>query len=116
MAQWKVVTNAREVAARLRAKPKQIDDGLARALTKAAFLVEGAAKRFAPVDTGRLRASIQSEVKPTQAIVMPTVKYAIYVHEGTRYMRKRPFLKRGKDAVNTQINAIFKKEVGNALK
>jgi phage gpG-like protein len=48
------------------------------------------------VRTGRLKNSIKMEMKlesnaPT-AIVGTNVEYALYVHDGTRRMRKRPFL------------------------
>jgi hypothetical protein len=59
-----------------------------------AFLVEREAKLVTPVDTGRLRASIRvmSGLGSLQQIVQPNVDYAIYVHEGTRYMKSRPFM------------------------
>jgi hypothetical protein len=61
-------------------------------------LVEGAAKRRTPVDTGRLRASITTALfkvpyDPYLACRVGTdVEYAPYVHEGTRYVTGRPFL------------------------
>ena len=43
--------------------------------------------------------------------VTPAAKYAIYIHEGTRYMRARPFLAAGlKDAV-PEIEKIFGRRV-----
>jgi HK97 gp10 family phage protein len=60
--------------------------------------VETAAKQYAPVDTGRLRASITTALfsvpyDPYLAVRVGTdVDYAVYVHEGTRYMAERPFL------------------------
>jgi len=57
-------------------------------MRRATLLVQGAAKRKAPVDTGRLRASITPEVQ-TRAdgvvgIVGSNVKYAPFVELGTR--------------------------------
>ena len=64
--------------------------------------VEAQAKRDCPVDTGRLRASITTEVFATGTDlgvrVGSNVNYASYVHDGTRYMRGRPFLLRALDA------------------
>jgi HK97 gp10 family phage protein len=60
--------------------------------------IEASAKRKAPVDTGRLRSSISTaffEVPydPFLAVRVGTdVEYAIYVHDGTRYVGPRPFL------------------------
>lgn len=57
-------------------------------MRRATLLVQGAAKRKAPVDTGRLRASITPEVQ-TRAdgvvgVVGSNVKYAPFVELGTR--------------------------------
>ncbi len=57
-----------------------------------AFLVERESKKVTPVDTGRLRASIGVSLRPMSATIAPHTSYAIYVHEGTRYMRARPYM------------------------
>lgn len=67
--------------------PRTILPFLRRASEKAAFEIEGESKRRAPVDTGRLRASISTSlgiVKNIGAIVQTNVNYAAFVHEGTR--------------------------------
>lgn len=70
-----------------------------RHLARIAVRVESAAKARCPVDTGRLRSSItwriEVDSKGVVAIVGTSVSYAIYVHEGTRYMSGRPFLLEG---------------------
>lgn len=71
---------------------------LRRETEKLAFSTERFGKQFTPVDTGRLRASIGvSSLIGGQIghMVATDTEYAIYVHEGTRYMRARPFLKQG---------------------
>ena len=48
------------------------------------------------VDTGRLKNSIKGEVEGGDTVVVGTnVEYAIYVHEGTRYMAANRFLRNG---------------------
>ncbi len=63
-------------------------DPMLNAMGKATMMVTASAKRFAPVDTGRLRASITPEVRstPTEVIgvVGSNVKYAPYVELGTK--------------------------------
>lgn len=61
------------------------------AMKQAALLVEGDAKRLAPVDTGHLRASITSEVrvggsqgKDVIGVIGSNVKYAPYMELGTK--------------------------------
>lgn len=70
---------------------------VARDLARRANAVRSGAVARCPVDTGRLRASIRwSLAKDAQglvAIVGTDVKYAVYVHEGTRFMAARPFLR-----------------------
>jgi len=61
---------------------------LALAMSKAVLIVERAAKIGAPVNTGRLRASITPEVRPqarnVQGIVGTNVAYAAPVEYGSR--------------------------------
>lgn len=66
-------------------------------LARRAIKVANAAKRFCPVDTGRLRASIAwemaSDASGPVAIVGTNVEYAPFVELGTRYMAAQPFLR-----------------------
>jgi len=60
----------------------------------------------APRDTGNLANSIATNlvIEGTEivAIVSANTRYAYFVHEGTRYLRKRPFLKDALDIVMKQ--------------
>ena len=82
------------------------DSFLQGELNKIAFGVERYGKQLSPVDTGRMRASIQTfqamgsslEAKVATTLgALPKygVSYAVFVHEGTRYMRARPFMEQG---------------------
>lgn len=66
--------------------PALIGAPLRRAFHKVGYVVEGAAKIGAPVDRGRLRASITSEMDsaavPKWVQIGTNVEYAPYVHEG----------------------------------
>lgn len=67
---------------------------LGRYMLKTGIKVQRLAKTRCPVDTGRLRASINVDLKPDNKVVVGTkVQYALFVHEGTRYVRARPFLR-----------------------
>ncbi len=59
---------------------KNMDNGIKESI----FEIEREAKLRTPVDTGVLRNSFQSNFKPLQGQVGPSVDYAIYVHQGTR--------------------------------
>jgi len=67
---------------------KYVNKAIARSLLK----VERDSKLNTPVDTGYLRASHTTRLLNLKGEVEPMAKYAIYVHEGTRFMRPRPFL------------------------
>lgn len=66
-------------------------------LERRALKVEGAAKRHAPVDTGRLRASITHRLEVDalglMAVVGTNVAYAIYQEFGTRSQHGTPYLR-----------------------
>lgn len=68
-------------------------------LQTAGINVQSRAKRFCPVDTGRLRSSIVT-TKPTHTSateitvrIGSRVKYSRFVELGTRFMRARPYLR-----------------------
>ena len=61
-------------------------------IAKSTLRVESNAKRFAPVDTGRLRASIASNIKPDRGEVGTNVEYAPFMEFGTYKSAGKPFL------------------------
>lgn len=91
--------------------PKNIDRVMPEAIKRVAFLIERDSKQFAPVDTGRLRSSIYTEMMATSATVQPNVVYALYVHEGTRYMRGRPFMKQGLESAKDKAENTVQKVI-----
>ena len=91
--------------------PQRLRRAIGGAIKESAFLIERESKKRAPVDTGRLRASIFTTIRPFSAIVQPKVKYAIYVHQGTRFMRPRPFMQLALDDNQAKIEGIFKKHI-----
>lgn len=70
-----------------------------------AILTERYSKQVTPVDTGRLRSSINTLLYPTRqmAVVGTNVEYARFVHEGTRKMRGRPFMKFGQEYAGRRL-------------
>lgn len=67
---------------------------------KIALKIERESKLVTPVRTGRLRSSIHTTIlSPTSAVIGPDVNYAVYVHEGTKYMSARPFMTWGVEEV-----------------
>lgn len=93
---------------------------LRKEINKVAFSIERVAKQVTPVDTGTLKSSILTSpaVLGLKATISPRVHYAIYVHEGTRYMRARPFMTMGAafvsvtefQGINVRLDQEFTKE------
>jgi HK97 gp10 family phage protein len=73
-------------------KDFDIDSIVERELADTASDIEEEAKNRAPVDTGRLRASIKADVKGLEANIGSDVYYASYVHDGTYEIEPQPFL------------------------
>jgi HK97 gp10 family phage protein len=94
--------------------PGVINAAIQRTIYKVTLLVERLGKQKSPVDTGRLRASISSDIHPMNATVSTHTNYAIYVHDGTRYMRGRPFMRQAADDVLPQVSEIAAAEVNAA--
>lgn len=92
-----------EIAAQLPEKTKAV-------VKKAAFDVEGQAKNRAPVDTGALKSSIDTEIRDggLLAIVAPHTDYALFVELGTRRMSAQPYMLPAADAVRPAFIAACK--------
>lgn len=77
-------------------REKEINQKLLAGMSKAVLIVERQAKEDCPVDTGRLRASINSRVETENndivGIVGTVVEYAPFVEFGTSKMSAKPFL------------------------
>jgi HK97 gp10 family phage protein len=86
---------------------KSTDGTLGKLLLRIAQDVEGKAKRYAPVDTGRLRSSITSALEQDGeglfAYVGSDVEYAIYVEYGTYRSAAQSFLRRALDEVSRGV-------------
>ena len=72
-------------------------------ILKVARKIEGEAKRYCPVDTGRLRSSITSTLGKDEegiyGICGTDVEYAPHVEFGTVHMSAQSFLRRAADDV-----------------
>jgi len=98
--------------------PSVISKRLDTAIKKSIYQIQRNVIPITPVDTGMLRRSITlgTSFGHLQGRIRPTVNYAFYVHEGTRYMAGRPYLRQGLDQSMDEINNIFNKEIVEATK
>lgn len=74
---------------------EEMEKKIALALSKVGFKAEDHVKALAPVDTGRLRASITHLVDDRSVTIGTGVKYAKYQEAGTSRMKAQPFLRPG---------------------
>lgn len=91
--------------------PGKVGLALKNIISKVAFLVEREGKTRSPVDTGRLRASIATDLYPMTATVHTNTNYAIYVHDGTRFVRPRPFMSEAVGVVENEVEKIMTDEL-----
>lgn len=85
---------------------------IARTLMRIGLIVERNSKKNTPVRTGNLKRSITTVRLGDDLVAVGTkVEYARFVHEGTRRMRGRPYLRRGLEQSRELIN----REIDNAL-
>lgn len=111
----KVTIDATSFEKFLKKAPAGFERALQNAIQKGAYLIERVAKTNAPVDTGRLRSSIATELIPFKATIMPHVNYARFLEFGTRYITARPFMGPAADSTDKQIMTILNDEVKKVL-
>ena len=87
-------------------------EGLQKNIEDAALLLERNAKQNCPVDTGKLRASITTEVGKFEAEVGTNVEYAQCVEFGTSKQSAKPFMRPALDKAITQLNKDIAKTLG----
>ena len=88
------------------------DQAIKIALEQCGALWETDAKKITPVDTGRLRNSIEHHQEGDDTMVVQTnVEYAIYVHEGARGRRGRPFIRASGQQDVQRFKQIIEKEL-----
>lgn len=90
-----------------------IKAGIRGALDQSGQLVENAAARQCPVDTGRLRNSLKHQLEGDAVCQIGSdVEYGIYVECGTSRMRARAFLRPALEHNEGQIRRIFQDALG----
>lgn len=132
-----------ELKTAFRKSPMIVGQEVQKAIALSVGLINRNAKMEAPVKTGTLRRGIRSKFSPFRGSVESTLAYGIYVHEGTsahiiRPIRKKalywkgarhpvksvrhpgtranPFMKRGAEKSEGQVQAIFQKAINNVTK
>ena len=94
--------------------PKTINENIKDTFKKVLEEIEKYAKMNAPVDTGRLHQDIRAEFKSSEleGVVFNDVNYSVYVHEGTRKMKARPYIL---NAIRNRGEIIMERELKKNL-
>ena len=116
MVNIKISSNINQVQNKIARMQPRVVRAIQGSVRKAGFIVERHSKMRSPVDTGRMRSSINTTVRGLSATIRPMVHYAQFVHNGTRFMRAQPFMTRGLNDSITEIRAVFNREIKGALR
>lgn len=104
-----------EFRAALRKFPQAAQKGAKRGMTRGVLRVQRSARENAPVDTGRLRASIAYRVESLAAgvrgIIGSAVHYAPYQEWGTKHFAGRHYMSRAIDANMNDVVADLVREI-----
>lgn len=96
--------------------PQKMSIELDKAIRKSTFQIARQSRVNTPVDTGRLRSSHTETFGRMRGIIEPKAEYAEFVHDGTRFMRGRPFLADAVESEESQVQEFFKQAVENVFK
>lgn len=110
------ITNLPQIKAAFGKSPALMTKELNLAIRKSIFTIGRQSRINTPVDTGRLRSSHRETFSSLRGEVGPNTNYALFVHEGTRFMRGRPFLKRAVESSNIEVQMFFTQAVDNVMK
>jgi HK97 gp10 family phage protein len=118
------IENADQIRRAYSKAPAQMTKALSVAIKTAVFLIQGRSMSNTPVLTGRLRGSHYTKFEPLRGEVGTDpsrekgsrgVDYSTFVHEGTRFMPARPYLRSAVEESNGEINDLFTKATQDVL-
>ncbi len=101
------ITNIAQIRAAFNKAPALMTKRISVAIKQAIFFIQARSMTKTPVLTGRLRASTYTRFEPLKGEVGTKTNYDFFVHEGTKFMPGRPYLRRAVDETNGQIDDLF---------
>ena len=109
------ITNLSEIKAAFGRAPGLMTKELNEAIAKTTLFIRAKSQINTPVDTGRLRASTYTLFGNLKGEVGTNTNYDIFVHNGTKFMKARPYLLDAVNDSNTQVDKFFLDAVDNVL-
>lgn len=109
------IKNLPEIKAAFNKAPRLMSKELNLAIRKTVLMIGSDSRRNTPVDTGRLRASTREFFQNLRGEIGTHTEYDIFVHEGTRFMKGRPYLKKAVEMNERKTDENFREAVQNVL-
>jgi hypothetical protein len=109
------ITNLPQIKRAFNKAPKLMTKELNTAIAKSVLLIKRDSMKNTPVLTGLLRASHETTFENLKGSVFTTRNYDIFVHEGTRYMKARPYMRDAVEGDALAIDGFFTQAVDKVL-
>lgn len=109
------IKNLPEIKRAFGMSPRLMTKNLNFAIKRSIFNIKKFSQRFTPVDTGRLRASHYTAFGNLKGEVGTNTDYDIFVHEGTRFMTARPYMRTSVEVTEGFIDAEMELAVQKTL-
>lgn len=109
------IKNLPQIKAAFAKSPLLMMRELNAAIQRSIFTIGRDSRQFTPVDTGRLRASTYERFSNLRGEVGTNTEYDVFVHEGTRFMRGRPYLRNAVNKNDQSIQRYFTDAVQRVL-
>jgi HK97 gp10 family phage protein len=109
------ITNLPQIKAAFNKAPASMTRELNTAIKKSVLSIQAKSMINTPVLTGRLRASHRSLFSNLKGEVGTHTNYDVFVHEGTRYMKARPYLREAVESSTPEVDRFFKDAVDSVL-
>ena len=109
------ITNLPQLKAAFNKAPNIVRPYLDQAIKKTILTIGRHSRELTPVDTGRLRASTREIFRPLYGEVGTHANYDIFVHEGTRFMKARPYLRNAVKETRSSVEGYFAEGLQKAL-
>lgn len=109
------ITNLRAIRSAFSAAPFLMAREMNLAIRRTVIAIGRRSRINTPVDTGRLRASTYENFSHLRGEVGTKTNYDYFVHEGTRFMRARPYLAMAVNDSNREVDEFFTHALNNVL-
>lgn len=109
------ITNLGDIKRAFSMSPILMTRELNKAIQTTVYEVSRDSKRGTPVDTGHLRSSTYERFSNLKGEVGTNTEYDMFVHDGTRFMKGRPYLRNSVENNSNKTESNFTRAVQNVL-